>query len=181
MFDRNLWISLTATFSKLIPFLGRISNGIINEFNPQMPFTQKIVGHYSKQNHTQFRPLWDTSPGWPPIRQRVTNPCSLRSPVRKALIQLIKTVSIWKDANSLRRIQWSIRSKPLEASAIPTISCFVNRLWDINQGVRGGVPLPCVLARIKFFRNLLHEPAARKPFHDFGKGACQRDSSQTHY
>ena len=69
MFDRNLWISLTATFRKLIPFLGRISNGIINEFNPQMPFTQKIVGHYSKQNHTQFRPLWDTSPGWPPIRQ----------------------------------------------------------------------------------------------------------------
>ena len=40
-----------------MPFLGRISNGIINEFNPQMPFTQKIVGHYSKQNHTQFRPL----------------------------------------------------------------------------------------------------------------------------
>ena len=65
----NLWISLTATFSKLIPFLGKISNGIINEFNPQMPFTQKIVGHYSKQNLTQFRPLYDTSPGRLPIRK----------------------------------------------------------------------------------------------------------------
>ena len=41
----------------------------INEFNPQMPFTQKIVGHYSKQNLTQFRPLYDTSPGRLPIRK----------------------------------------------------------------------------------------------------------------
>ena len=35
-------------------------------------------------------------------------------PVRKALIQLIKTVSISKNANFLRRIEWSIRSKPFE-------------------------------------------------------------------
>ena len=32
--------------------------------NPQMPVTQKIVGHHhSEQNHTQFRPLRNTSPG----------------------------------------------------------------------------------------------------------------------
>ena len=43
---------------------------------------------------------------------------------------------------------------------------------------RGGVPLPCVLAWIKFFRNLRHDPAARKPFYDFGKCACQRHRSQ---
>ena len=48
----------------------------------------------------------------------------------------------------------------------------------MNQGVCGGVLLPCVLVWVKFFRNLRHELAARKPFHDFGNDTCQRDRSQ---
>ena len=112
----NLWISLTATFSKLIPFLGRISNAVVSSTNLilKCQSRKRLLVITANKITPSFVPCgipllgdFQSDREFP-----ILTACDL--PVRKALIQLIKTVLISKDINSLRRIEWSIRSKPFE-------------------------------------------------------------------
>ena len=102
-----------------------------------------------------------------------------------ALIYLIKTV-VYIEKRQLPSEELNGQSGHNPSSnrqehsnpTIPTIQLPRESPVGYKSRRRGGVPLPCVLAWIEFFRNLRHEPAARKPFYDFGKCACQRDTSQ---
>ena len=109
-------MSLTATFSKLITFLGRISNAVVSSTNLilKCQSRKRLLVITANKITTSFVPC-----GIPPLGYfqsdrefSILTACDL--PVRRTLIQLIKTVSISKNANSLRRIEWSIRSKPFE-------------------------------------------------------------------
>ena len=94
---------MTATFSKLIPFLsGRISNAVVSSTNLilKCQSRKRLLVMAANKITPSFVPC-----GIPPLGDfqsdrefPIFTACDL--PVRKALIQLIKTVSISKNANS---------------------------------------------------------------------------------
>ena len=115
----KVWMSFTAIWSRLIPFLGSISRAVVSSTNfiLRCQSLRRLFVIIANRITPNLVP-W----GIPPLRGIQ---CDRESPiltacillVRKALIQLINTGCIPRFASPLRRMLWSIKSNPLEKSA----------------------------------------------------------------
>ena len=111
----NLWISLTAIFSKLIPFLGRISNTVVSSTNLilKCQSRKRLLVITANKITPSFVPC-----GIPPLGDfqsvrefPILTACDL--PVRMALIQVIKTaVYIEKSQLPSEELNGQISLKP---------------------------------------------------------------------
>ena len=107
----NVWMSFTAIWSRLIPFLGSISSAVVSSTNfilrcQSLRRLFVITANRITPNLRGFQSDRESP---------ILTACILL--VRNALIQLINTGCVPRYASSLRRMLWSIKSNPLEKSA----------------------------------------------------------------